>query len=77
MWRAYFKVIKIVPGPVIIQDFGEIDFSSDKLPVETCKKLFEADCRYLEITAKGEEELYGRKPEKPKREYTRRSRDKK
>jgi hypothetical protein len=72
MWREYFKLVKIVPGKVIVFGFGEIDFSSDKIPVETCKKLYEADCHYLEITKKGEEELYGIKPPKPKRKYTRR-----
>jgi len=70
MWRKYFKVIKIVPGPVIIQGFGTIDFSSDKVPVEICKQLFEADCRYLEITAAGMEELYGIHPVETKQKVT-------
>lgn len=72
MWREYFKLVKLIPGRVIIHGFGDIDFSSSKLSIETCKKLFEADSPYLEITDKGKEVLYGKKPEKPKRKYTRR-----
>lgn len=59
MWREYFKLVGLVPGPVIIQGYGTIDFSDYKLSVETCKKLFEEDCEYLKITPKGRKELYG------------------
>ncbi len=58
MWRKYFKLVGLVPGPVIVQRFGTIDFSGD-VPVETCKKLYEQDFRYLEITDEGKEKLYG------------------
>lgn len=59
MWKKYFKVVNIVPGPVIIYDFGTVDFSSDNLSVELCKQLYENDCRYLQITDEGKKALYG------------------
>ena len=64
MWKKYFKVVGIVPGPVIIYGFGTVDFSRDDLPVELCKQLFEADSRYLKITPEGKEKLYGIKQPK-------------
>jgi len=70
MWRRYFKLIKLRPGKVINQEFGEIDFRKDNIPVDTLKKLFESDFPYLEITDEGKEVLYGIKPKpkpKPKR----------
>ena len=70
MWRRYFKLIKLRPGKVINQEFGEIDFRKDNIPVDTLKKLFESDFPYLEITDEGKEVLYGIEPKpkpKPKR----------
>lgn len=64
MWKKYFNVVNIVPGPVIVQGFGTVDFSREDLPVELCTKLYEADCRYLEITTEGKADLFGIKPEK-------------
>ena len=64
MWRKYFKLVKLVPGKVIVQGFGTIDFSGD-VAVETCKKLYENDFEYLEITEDGKRELYGVHPPKP------------
>ncbi|MGE4568032.1 MAG: hypothetical protein AB7C90_02480 [Bacteroidales bacterium] len=62
MWKKYFKVIKIVPGPVIIPGRGKIDFASDALSVDLVKSLFENDCPYLEITPHGLKELYKVEP---------------
>lgn len=62
MWKRYFKVVEIVPGPVIIQGVGQVDFSSDDLDVDFCKKLYENDCRYLQITAEGKKQLYNINP---------------
>jgi hypothetical protein len=59
MWRKYFKVIKIVPGVVIVPGHGRIDFSKDNISVEVCKNLFESDFPYLAITAEGRDFLYG------------------
>lgn len=64
MWKKYFKVVEIVPGPVIIQGIGTVDFSRDDLPVELCKKLFEEDCRYLQITEEGKRALFGYRPKR-------------
>lgn len=65
MWRKYFKLVGLVPGKVITQSHGTVDFSTD-VPVETCKELFELDFKYLEITDEGKEKLYGIKaPEAP------------
>ena len=72
MWQEYFKLVKLVPGKVVIPKFGVIDFSSPRLTVDTCKKLYEADFANLQITQKGKEVLYGIKPAKPKRKPSRR-----
>jgi len=58
MWKRYFKVVEIVPGPVIIQGVGTVDFSRDDLDVKLCKKLYENDCRYLQLTPEGKKQLY-------------------
>jgi hypothetical protein len=59
MWRLYFKLVKLVPGKVIVQGYGTLDFSRDDIPVETCKALYETDFEFLEITEEGMRELYG------------------
>lgn len=66
MWKKYFRVVRIVPGKVVTAKFGTIDFSSDKVSVETCKALFEDDFPYLDITDLGKDELYGIRPPVPK-----------
>lgn len=63
-WKEYFEVVKIKPGRVVTPAHGELDFGSDKIPVETCQELYETDFPYLKITKKGREVLYGQ-PEKP------------
>lgn len=63
MWRKYFNFVKLVPGRVVVQGHGEIDFSRDDIPVELCMKLYESDFMYLEITELGKTELYGLKVE--------------
>jgi len=47
-WRKKYRVIKVVPGPVVTQQFGKIDLSSDKLDVKMLDILYEAGCPYLE-----------------------------
>jgi hypothetical protein len=59
MWRRYFKLVKLVPGKVIVQGYGTLDFSRDDVPVEVCKALYEADFEFLEITEEGKAALYG------------------
>ena len=59
MWTDYFKFVKLRRGRVITPSHGEIDFSRDDIPVETCRKLFEKGFPYLELTDKGKKELYG------------------
>ncbi|MFW5831561.1 MAG: hypothetical protein ACOCVA_04870 [Prolixibacteraceae bacterium] len=61
MWQKYFKLVGLVPGKVITQTHGTIDFAGN-VPVETCKELFEQDFRYLELTDEGKEKLYGIAP---------------
>ena len=65
MWTTYFKFIKLLRGRVITPSHGEIDFSRDDLPVNTCKELFEKDFPYLEITEEGKKKLYGIETEVP------------
>ncbi len=62
MWKLYFNFIKLKPGRVITSLFGDIDFSSDNINIETIKKLYESDFPYLEITELGKKELYGIDP---------------
>jgi hypothetical protein len=63
MWRKYFRLVKLVPGKVVVPRFGIIDFRRDDLSVDLCKTLFENDFEYLEITPFGEAEFYGIKPQ--------------
>ncbi len=59
MWKKYFKVIKIIPGEVVVPGYGKMNFSKDNISVEVCRKLFESDFPYLAITAEGRDFLYG------------------
>ena len=59
MWQKYFKVIKIVPGEVVVPVYGKLDFSKDNISVEVCRQLFEKDFPYLAITDEGFNHLYG------------------
>jgi hypothetical protein len=59
MWKKYFKVVKLVPGEVVVPGYGTIDFSKDNISVEVCQKLFESDFPYLDITEEGKKFLYG------------------
>lgn len=63
MWKKYFKVVKLVPGEVVVPGFGTLDFSKDNISVKVCQKLFESDFPYLAITEEGKDFLYG-EPEK-------------
>lgn len=58
MWRRLFK-FKLVPGIVITQQFGRMDFRKDNLKVEDLQRLYEEDFPYLELTNEGKRELYG------------------
>jgi hypothetical protein len=58
MWTDYFRFIKLRRGRVITPSHGEIDFSRDDIPVETCKALYDKGFPYLELTATGTKELY-------------------
>lgn len=58
LWQKYFKLVKLVPGKVIVPVHGTIDFSKD-VPVETCRQLWEDDFEFLQITDEGKRELYG------------------
>jgi hypothetical protein len=59
MWTDYFRMIKLRRGRVITPSHGEIDFSRNDMPVETCKELYEKGIPYLELTELGKKELYG------------------
>lgn len=60
MWKDYFKLVGIVPGPVVVPKYGKIDFSDPGLSPEICKHLFENDFQYLKITEKGLNHFYGK-----------------
>ena len=59
MWKKYFKVVKLVPGEVVVPGYGTIDFSKDNISVEVCQNLVESDFPYLAITEEGKNFLYG------------------
>ena len=59
MWKKYFKVVKLVPGEVVVPGYGTIDFSKDNISVEVCQNLLESDFPYLAITEEGKNFLYG------------------
>ena len=59
MWNKYFKVVTIVPGPVIIPGHGKIDLSRTDLDVQLIKQLYEKDCHYFQITPLGLAKFYG------------------
>jgi len=69
MWKNYFKMIKLVPGRVVVPGHGTIDFSRDDLPVEIIQKLYEEDFPYLELTPEGKKEIYGIKEKTSKSIY--------
>jgi hypothetical protein len=58
MWTDYFKFVKLRRGRVITPSHGEIDFSRDDIPMETCKKLYDLGFPYLELTELGKKEIY-------------------
>lgn len=58
MWRRYFR-FKLVPGIVITQRFGRLDFRQDDLSVHMLQQLYEDDFPYLELTKEGKRVLYG------------------
>ena len=59
MWQTYFRLVKLKPGKVVTALLGEIDFSSDSLPLDQLKQLYEGGFPYLEITEEGKKQLYG------------------
>lgn len=59
MWKEYFRFVKLKPGKVVTALLGEIDFSSDSIPLEKIKQLYDYHFPYLEITEEGKAELYG------------------
>ena len=73
MWTKYFTFVKLLRGRVVVPIHGEIDFSRDDIPVETCTQLYEAGFPYLEITEEGKKKIYGvdpvTEPEEPATTY--------
>ena len=57
-WKNYFKVIRIIPGPVVTRKHGEIDLSQDNISLEIIQDLYENDSPYLELTPEGIKALY-------------------
>jgi len=59
MWQEYFRFVKLIPGKVFTALLGDIDFSSDSIPLEKIKQLYESGFPYLEITEEGKKYLFG------------------
>jgi len=62
MWTDYFRFIKLHRGRIITPSHGEIDFSRDDIPVETCQELYDRGFPYLELTELGKKEMFGVEP---------------
>lgn len=60
VWQEYFQLEKLTPGRVIVQGYGEIDFSKEVSP-ELCLDICENTTGVLKITEKGMEKFYGLK----------------
>ena len=69
MWKDYFKMIKLVPGRVVVPGHGTIDFARDDLPLKLVQQLYEDDFPYLQLTPEGEQKLYGIKTKTAKSIY--------
>jgi len=59
MWQEYFRFVKLKPGKVVTALLGEIDFSSDSIPLEKIKQLYESGFPYLEIMEEGKKRFGG------------------
>jgi hypothetical protein len=46
-WTAYYKVIGIIPGRVLIPGTGQVDLSDEKLPLKLIRKIHEKGCTFL------------------------------
>jgi hypothetical protein len=46
-WTAYYKVIGIIPGRVLIPGTGQVDLSDDKLPLKLIRKIHDNGCKFL------------------------------
>jgi hypothetical protein len=57
-WQNWFKLVKLVPGRVIVQGYGEIDFSKE-VNADLCLDICENTTGLLEITTEGMEKFYG------------------
>lgn len=60
VWQEYFQLVKLTPGRVIVQGYGDIDFSKEVSP-ELCLDICENTTGVLKITEKGMEKFYGLK----------------
>jgi len=64
MWRKYFNIKGIKPGPVVYPaPFNKIDFRSENLNPDTLFAIYEAGHPYLVLTDEGFEHYYGDKKE--------------
>ncbi len=66
MWQKYFKVVKVVPGKIVVPKVGEIDFSKENLSVDFVKNLCDSNFPYIEATEEGKVMYYGKKPKTEK-----------
>ena len=60
MWQKYFKVVKVVPGKIVVPKVGEIDFSKENLSVDLVKNLCDSNFPYIEPTEEGKVMFYGK-----------------
>ena len=60
MWQKYFKVVKVVPGKIVVPKVGEIDFSKENLSVDFVKNLCDSNFPYIEATEEGKVMFYGK-----------------
>ena len=47
-WRKKYRVVKVVPGPVVTRKHGKVDLSSDKLDLKMLDELYTSGFPSLE-----------------------------
>lgn len=65
--NEYFKIIKIVPGRVVVPGFGILDFSKT-VSTDVCEILYKKGFPYLGLTSKGKEKYHPKPAKKQKKE---------
>ncbi|HAN19631.1 MAG: hypothetical protein A2X13_14675 [Bacteroidetes bacterium GWC2_33_15] len=62
MWRKYFTIKGIKPGPVVFPaPFNKVDLRRNDLDPDMLRRMYEADLPYIKMTEEGLEHFYSDK----------------